>query len=98
MTAYLQIGDHAEEIALQENTFCVGIESHDGNGNNLFAINALMDHYPCYKIKRNLPQGGTVALLCYTHTDPTVREILERYRDLPMVEISEPQYKLTVII
>ena len=98
MTAYLQIGDHAEEIALQENTFCVGIESHDGNGNNLFAIDALMDHYPCYEIKRNLPQGGIVTLLCYTHTDPTVREILERYRDLPMVEIEEKAYRLTVVI
>ena len=98
MTAYLQIGDHVEEIALQENTFCVGIESHDGNGNNLFAINALMDHYPCYEIKRNLPQGGIVALLCYTHTDPSVHEILGRYRGMSMVEIEEKAYRLTVVI
>ena len=98
MTAYLQIGDHAEEIALQENTFCVGIESHDGNGNNLFAIDALMDHYPCYKIKRNLPQGGMLTLLCYTHTDPSVGEILERYRGMSMVEIEEKSYRFTVII
>ena len=98
MTAYLQIGDHTEAVPLREDTILVGIESHDGNGNNLFAINALMDHYPYYEIKRILPQGGIVTLLCYTHTDPTVREILEQYRDLPMVEISEPQYTLTVII
>ena len=98
MTAYLQIGDRAEEIALQENTFCVGIESHDGNGNNLFAINALMDHYPFYEIKRNLPQGGTVALLCYTHTDPAIQEILDRYQGMPMVEIEEKAYRLTVIV